>query len=207
MPKRILPTEADFESLRSQLLEWGFREILSVEFSSDFKRLDLKAPRPREGRETGFLFFANGLTVRIWTTWLANEGRARQEDAAWVLIAEGDKVPYFGQPIHRTKFFVRNLLRRAWIARHKVLNRPLCPVCNQWMQIARGRAIKSRYWRCSKGHKNLSWDHNIPPRAKRHLERSRRGRARHREKRREQGQPVRPAVLTRRPWRSSQGFQ
>ena len=81
MPKKVLPNPVDYAWFLTQLTNRGFRPVSVAEFRNDFKRLKLKAPRPRPGREDGFLFFANGLTVRVWTTWLESENKMRDVDA------------------------------------------------------------------------------------------------------------------------------
>lgn len=210
MPKQVLPTLDGFWSFRRALMDLEFRPISHVEFRKQFQRLDLRAPRPRLGRETGFVFSANNLDVVVWTTWLSREGKAREEDAGWVLIKERDAVHYFSHPIHRTGNFFPTLFRHAWIARWRVLNRPLCPECKAYMNVARGRGIKSRYWSCSRalrhgmeGTIRLDWDHGMPPRAKALLTLWRKARARYRERRREEGKATDVAILRRKRWRVS----
>ena len=210
MPQQVLPDEDDFAFLKKELEKLGFREITGVEFYNQFKRLKLKAPRRRLGKEVGFMFYANGLTVFVWTTWLRKEKRARKEDAAWVLITEGGEAPYFSHPIHRTKNFIRNLLCQAWIARWRILHRPLCPECSQFMQIVRGKGVKSRYWSClnigeheSKRPVRLSWDHGLPPKAKKYVDDLRKKRAAFRAKQRKAGKPAPQKIFERKPWKKS----
>ncbi len=199
MPKQVLPEKSDFTVISRMLNQWGFREF-SDEFWKRLRHLSLKAPRPRPGRETGFTFSANGLTVIVWTTWLEEQKIARPKDAALILIIENNKVRYFSHPIHRTKNFVKNLLNQAWIARWRVLHRPLCPVCRQFMKIAFGKGIKSRYWCCPKDKRRFNWDINLPPKAKRYLKNLRRRRAKYRRERRQQGKQVHVAIKIRKPW-------
>jgi len=61
MPKQVLPTDSDFDRIKRCLKKLGFKEISRQEFIAQFRRLDLKAPRPRPGREVGFVFEACGL--------------------------------------------------------------------------------------------------------------------------------------------------
>jgi hypothetical protein len=206
-PAKVLPSKEDFDFLQTELRRRGFREITGSEFHRDFKRLGLVAPRPRKGRETGFVFTANQLTVKIWTTWLSDKLEAREEDAGWVLIVDRDSARYFCRPLHRTKNFVRNLLRHAWIAWWRVLHRPLCPECKQFMDIAYGRGIGARYWRCNRlaNHssgkpENVDWDINLPPRAKKYVEEWRRERRRYLLRRRREGKPENPARFRRKRW-------
>ncbi len=58
-PEKVLPSKEDFGRLGFELLRRGFREITGLEFRKDFRRLGLVAPRPRKGREIGFIFTAN----------------------------------------------------------------------------------------------------------------------------------------------------
>lgn len=208
MPKQVLPDRVAFAYLGKKLLNWGFRRISDKEFIDRYKVLGLMAPRPREGgREVGFVFEANDLTVTVWTTWLRIEQRARKTDAAWVVISDKENVFYFSHPIHRTKNFVRTLLRQAWIARFRVKNRPSCPKCGKFMEIAEGKGAKARYWRCSNKSKHdnkknvhLDWDYGLPPKAKNYLKSLRKRRAAYRKKRRKLGLPVDVARRKRIPW-------
>ncbi|MEK7558488.1 MAG: hypothetical protein AAB507_01525, partial [Patescibacteria group bacterium] len=164
---KVLPDAETFVRFKKVLLKRGFREISPVEFRKDFQRLGLKAPSPREGREVGFRFWSNGLEVVVWTTFLAGEGRAREEDAGWVLIKDGDKPLYFSHSLRRTKNFLRNLLWHAGIAKWRAEHRPLCPMCQKRMRIAHGKGIKSRFWACINPafHAKavfLPWDHELP---------------------------------------------
>lgn len=211
MPQQVLPDATGFAWFSRELTFRGFRPVSEIEFKSDFKRLKLKAPRSRVGREAGFAFFANGLTVRVWTTWLEREGKARDIDAGWVLICDGDKPLYFSYPIHRTKNFLVNLLRQAWLARWRVMHRPLCSKCRQFMNIAMGRGIKSRYWRCNrlKEHEDrkpfvLDWDYGLPPKAKRYAKTLRKKRAKYRAKRKQESKPIFTAIQKRRPWQRNE---
>lgn len=208
MPAKVLPDERDFKQLESELLRLGFRHVTNIEFQKDFERLDLKAPRPRPGRETGFNFTANGLTVKVWTTWLIGKNEARETDEGWVLIAAGDKAVYFSHPLHRTKNFNLNLLRQAWIARWRALHRPLCPKCKNFMDIVSGRALKARYWRCVRitAHTDrkpacLDWDSGLPKRASQYVKTLRRRRARYYAKLLKQGKKPGAAIRRRIGWK------
>lgn len=207
MPKKVLPDVAAFRQFSEALLQLGFRPLSRAEVVKDSERLELKAPSPREGRETGFIYTANGLTVCVWTTFLAQEGRAREKDAGWVLIKEGDEVKYFTRPMSRTKNFLRRLFWYARIARRRVLARPLCPRCRGRMDIAYGNALKARYWQCApkpKFHKEpifLSWDYGLPQAALKFLQDERKQRARTRARTRAKGKRPGTALLRRRGWK------
>lgn len=206
MPKKVLPDREAFECFTKKLLRRGFRKLLPEEFRENFDRMELSAPSPREGRETGFIYKANGLTVLVWTTFLDQEDQARNTDAGWVLIKEGEAVEYFSHPLHRTKNFLHNLLLSACIARFRALNRPACPSCGVFMDIARGKNLKARYWQCNRPmvHKKpefLPWDYGIPKEALKFLILQRGQRARYRKKRRAQGKKTGTAILQRRGWK------
>lgn len=200
MPAKILPDAETFANFTVALFRRGFRRLSPEEFGKDFERLELSAPSPRKGRETGFTFTANGFTVLVWTTFLTR--KARNRDAGWVLIKEGDEVKYFSHPMHRTKNFLHNLIWHACIARLRVKNRPLCPKCHAFMDIARGKGLKSRYWQC-KRHKaeSLPWDYGLPQEALDFLYPQRKQRARYRKKLRAQGKPQGTALKRRRKWK------
>ena len=205
MPKKVLPSEADFDQFRKSLLEEGFRPVSRTEFSNSFKRLDLQAPRPREGRETGFIFMANRLTVYVWTTFLEQENQAREEDAGWVVITEGDRPDYYSHPMMRTKGFLAKLLKNAKIAKERVLKRPLCPTCHAFMQITKGTRPKARYWSCvGKSHPHLfhtlPWDYNLSDESMVFLKAERRERRRYREGLTKAHKTVIPAIIRRKPW-------
>lgn len=214
MPKLVLPDKSAFAYFSNRLVNWGFSIIPDKEFADKYKALGLIAPRPREGgREVGFVFNANNLTVTVWTTWLSKEQRPRKIDEAWVIItSEKNKILYSSHPIHRTKNFVHTLLKQAWIAKFRVKNRPCCPKCGKFMEIAPGKGAKSRYWRCSNKseHDNgkntrLGWDYGLIIEAKKYLKSLRKGRAVYREKRRKLGLPVDVARKKRKLWKSQKG--
>ena len=207
MPKKVLPKSSDFAYISHELEKLDFKQISVNEFCETFKRLNLKAPRPRQGRETGFVFTRHGLRVVVWTTWIKSQGKARDTDAAWIVIAKGDKALYFSHPIHRTKNFCVNLLKQTWIARHRVLHRPHCSECGRFMEIASGKGVKSRYWCCfnKSGHKSnnlvyLEWDYNLPEKAQKYVNGLRKKRAKHRNEVRKQNKPLNQAMIKRRLW-------
>ncbi len=212
MPKLVLPDAEDFAYLERELIALGFKGISKQEFRADFERFNLVAPRPRLGREAGFKFSAHGLTVRVWTTWLREAEVARDEDAGWVLIEDGGRARYFGRPIHRTKSFVTTMLRQAWIAKWRVVNRPICPECRNFMDITFGKGLKSRYWACDKlalhacgePHRR-DWDAGLPAKALAYVKGLRKMRARARKRLLSDGNPHRKAMEIRRPWRRNAG--
>lgn len=202
MPKKVLPDADTFQTFVLYLKQLGFRPIHRAEFQSDLERLGLKAPRPREGRETGFSYSANGLTVVVWTTFLNAEDRARDEDAGWVLIKEGDEPRYFSHPLRRTSGFLRRLFKYARACRNRVLNRPLCPICKSHMRIEYGKAIGQRFWACfrKKFHKEpqfVEWDYGLTKQDQDFFKGERRRRSLYYKERREQGKPLHVARLMR----------
>lgn len=207
MPEKCLPDLEDFLGFEKELAKRGFRQISGPEFSLQFDRLGLKAPRPRSGRELGYLFYANQYTVFIWTTWLLKEQVARDEDAGWVLIAEGDKVLYFSHPLHRTKNFLWNLLMQARIACWKVRRRPLCPECRYFMNIVHGLALKQRFWKCERKklhsdgkNRFRSWDYGLPSEAVNYLRPIRKRRRKRYAALRAEGKKPHQALLKRKKW-------
>ncbi len=206
MPAKVSPDAEAFAAFRRAMLLRKFREISPVEFKKDFQRLELKAPSPREGREVGFRFESNGLLVNVWTTFLAREDRAREEDAGWVLIKDGDDTRYFSRPLSRTKNFLRNLLWHARIARWRAEHRPSCPVCKNRMSIAYGKGLKSRFWKCVRPtfHAkavSLPWDYELPQWALDFLRPLRKRRARYYVELRKQGKKPGAAIRRRIGWK------
>ncbi len=204
MPTKVLPTIETFAWFREVLLRHGFREISTVEFKKDFRRLKLIAPSPREGREAGFQFSSNGLEVVVWTTFLTQHGYARETDAGWVLIKDGDNPRYF-KMLRRTKNFLRNLLYYAIIAQRRAKNRPLCDLCDKRMKIAFGKGIKSRYWSCTdsshaRNKTSKSWDTGLSPAAIDFLKPERRRKARYVAKLRAEGKNPGTAIKRRKGW-------
>ena len=205
MPKQILPDANAFAEFRQRMQKRGFRQLGRGEFATDFQRLELRAPSPREGREAGFIFAANGYQVVVWTTFVESVQAARPQDAGWVLIKQGDRVLYFARPLHRTENFLRNLLLAAAIARVRVLHRPLCPTCGAFMDIVPGKGLKSRFWSCSRpAHAKpefLSWDYGLSPTVLKYVQEIRDRRKPHTKKLRKIGQKPGMALLKRRGWK------
>lgn len=204
MPAQVLPDGPTFGWLEHNLLRRGFRKRSRKEFRSDFRRLEPKPPSPRPGREAGFTFSANGYEVVVWTTFVESAQVARNRDAGWVLIKEGDEVLYFSRPIHRTKHFLHNLLLQASIARARVLHRPLCPDCSASMDIVAGKTLKARFWKCTKpAHRkpvHLPWDYGLPMEVLPYIAKIRQARKRYRQKLKAQGKKPGVALLKRKGW-------
>lgn len=202
MPKQILPDETSFDAFRNAIITEGFRSLSNTEFCSSFRRLGLQAPRKLKGREAGFIFSANNLTVYVWTTYLGVEGEARPRDSGWVLISEYDKAKYFAHPFMRTANFFNKLLAYAKACKERVVNRPLCPTCQRFMDITKGRGLKSRYWACKLSHnlEHITWDYGLSDESLNFLKAERKQRDKYRHERRAEGKTVGQAMLRRKPW-------
>ncbi len=206
MPIKVLPDAEAFGWLNHNLLRRGFRAVSRVEFKKDYVRLGLQAPSPRRGREVGFIFSANGLDVKVWTTFVAEEGEAREKDAGWVVINDSDEARYFSHPVLRTKNFLHNLLWHACIAKWRAEHRPLCPSCDARMRIAYGQGLKSRFWKCVRPQfhmksVSLSWDVGLPQAAFDFLRPLRRRRARYALQLRQVGKEPGGALRRRKGWK------
>lgn len=199
MPAQVLPSEKLFDNFKKYMVAVGFREINPKEKLKNFERLGLVFPKKIKGQEVGFCFEANGLKVFVWTTFVAKEEKARDQDSGWVLITEGDKALYFSHPMRRTKYFLRRLYKHALIAKERVLNRPLCPECKGYMKIKKGKALKSRYWICKNHQKPIfqKWDYNLPEWILTFLKKERKLKTIYREKRKEVGKTTNQAMLKR----------
>ena len=208
MPPKVLPDGDGINRIFDELTQRKFYAVQGLQhFRGSTKDEYAILPRARSGAELGFVFRKDDLSVVVWTTWLRASGNARNHDCGWIVIEEAGKGKYF-LPIYRTKGFVDHFIIEAQIARCRVRTRPTCPVCKARMEIARGKGIGSRYWRCPLRHARESWDHEaflsvLPPFAKKHLSRRRRQRWAWYEKCREAGKPIRQAVFLRRAWRRS----
>lgn len=209
MPRKVLPTPEQFQNFRGELLKRNFCEI------DRYSGLRLVAPRKIEGREIGFFYFENGLTVVVWTTWLDCENRARDNDSGWIIILDenGDRC-YTSRPLHRTKNFLYRLLMEAKIARTRVKNRPKCAECGAFMKIVhrrsrdRTRYLKSCYWKCARrlDHKgevvhSLRFDHGLPQEALDYLRPRRKKHRREAKNLRKAGKEPFAAMRERKGWK------
>jgi ssDNA-binding Zn-finger/Zn-ribbon topoisomerase 1 len=104
------------------------------------------------------------------------------------------------------------MLRQAWIAKWRVVNRPVCPECGNFMDITFGKGIKSRYWACEKlaphcngGPHRRDWDAGLPAKALAYVKGLRKIRARARKRLLSDGEPHRKAMQIRHPWRRNAG--
>lgn len=164
MPEKASVTPDIFGKFHERMLNRGFVPIQKGEFLTDLKRFELIAPkrikRQEKGKEVGYRYEANGLVVKVWTTFLPEKGDFRNEDAGWVLITDkNDKAHDFTHDLRRTKYFLRRLYFWAQIAQERVDKRPHCPACGTLMDIGRGTTLKSRIWVCKHREKHPSRRH------------------------------------------------
>jgi hypothetical protein len=123
------------------------------------------------------------------------------------VIAKKDNALYFSHPLNRTKNFLVNLFRQAWIAKFRVENRPCCPDCGAFMEIVRGKQLKDRYWRCDqvRAHRNgrrksFPWDVGLPRKAQAYVNALRQKRRAYEAKAIAAGKNPYAAMLKRKPW-------
>jgi hypothetical protein len=211
MPKQVLPTPEDFAQFEAAMKGIGFLAVTDQKFVDDFKRLGLRAPRRRRGREAGFYFPVNGFIVKVWTTWLRKEGEAREEDSGWVLIEKHGVAVYFRRPMRRTQNFLITLFDRARVTKERIEKVPHCQECNSLMEIANGRKLKDRYWRCELIGKHPSgkpcwrrWDVCLSPESRAIAEAWREEEARTDARAIARGKKPHQAMLDRKPWRQGQ---
>jgi len=209
MPAQVIPTIENFNDFVEKMTKLGFRVISGTEFKREARRLELRAPRPVEGRETGLSYYANRILVVVWTTWMAEGQTIKKKDSGWVVVKQDyDKKPvYIDGPFHRTENFLLTLYQNAWLAHFRATNRPLCSKCRQFLRIRRGKYFKSRFWSCGcinyhddKKPFHLDWDYGLPERAKIFLRRKRKTSAKWLEKIRELGREPYSAIKKRKPW-------
>lgn len=182
MPKQVLFGEDGFKYLHHNLTRRGFRLTEHFETRMAIDRLGLVPTRPFKPRTAVFELTANGLTVKVRTTYNQAAKSAIQSTNGWVMITDGDIRRYTDRPFNRTENFLESLLESAAIARQRVLHRPNCPTCMAAMNIVRGRHLKQVYWRCL-NHRRISmgWDDPLKgiPEAAELLKRIKRRRKRH----------------------------
>jgi hypothetical protein len=151
MPKKVVFYEADFLEFERPMLALGFRRIKEREFKTELYLANVEAPSKRTGREEGFTYFALGLRVIVWTTYVVSEGQTRENDEGRVLILESNKPVYFGTYLHRTKFFFERMYLYALAAKEHIDARPACPECKRRLMSIMQRKKNSRqcFWKCT----------------------------------------------------------
>lgn len=187
MPTKIDFTVDDYFFVKSELEKMGYSIKTGWEFKGDYSRLGLIAPRSKPGREATFVLSANNLNSIVHVTFDVVHMKWREEDLGWSLITKGDIEQYFSKPLRRTKNFILQFLRRAWINKWRVKYRPNCRVCKKRMEIREKYKLdpetKERkptgqyYWGCFETEKHpdgkpvfLGWDKigplgKLPPKA------------------------------------------
>ncbi len=228
MPQAVPVTYAKFCKLEKELRAMGFAEIYRREMAVIRKAYGLVPPREIRSGEIGFKYSAHGHTVKVWTSCLRSAvekcrrakssfcvddvivSRPAGEDMGWVLIIDSQgRAQYFARPVVRTKGFVLTLLRRTWITRWKILNRPLCPMCGSFMVIC-STAYGGNYWGCYKRRAHphgqpafAPWDADLPPKALKFAKAWRKQYYRYLKAERKKGNDPRRASAIRTPWRST----
>ena len=206
MPASVLPNVTDFLFIRKNLLSWSYRDKNSQEIRKMIDRLGMIFPRKRKGREAGFIYSANGHDAKVWTSFLPEEGKARDagEDYGWVLIAKGDRAVYYTVPFMRTANFVQNLCRAAWVIKWHINHIPNCRECKARMDIYQNPVTGATFYVCwrkerheNKKPKYSDWDKNLPPKAKAFVESRRKLRQNYREALKKAGKKVKPRRTTR----------
>jgi hypothetical protein len=206
MPKKVLPTPEVFREIEEYLKRHGFESPCPESLARE-RTCKLVPPRRVDGRETPFVFRKNGLEAWIWTSWRKDENRARENDPAWAIIVQSNTLRYAREPIKRTAKFKENLLNWAWIVWRRVNERPKCRACGLFMQIAYGRGMGARFWKCSNVRAHMSgkavcldWDFNMPRKAKKLLKKRRRAKERYRARQRARGKDPFAARKSRKRW-------
>ncbi len=118
MPKRYDFKEQDFLKFKAEMMKEGFRQIEPYEFYTELTVADVAEPRPRVGREEGFIFSALGLEVRVWTSFIMKENGVRTLDSGWVVVRSFGVAKYFAPQMYRTK----DSLKECWYGRAYALS-------------------------------------------------------------------------------------
>lgn len=166
MPKQYLPSRTEFESCFADLQgNLGCRRFSDEEVVSSIDRLPKKGEggwkRGKKGLETCFVYEPKHghVSVVIWTTYVAAEHAAREQDAGWVLLID-DRFPvapcFYSFPIHRTKNFFKTL--RKWIVAFiEIVDNwpPPCKRCGEspTIRLVRGGVMHAVMFDCPGGHR------------------------------------------------------
>jgi hypothetical protein len=164
--------------MKKVLEKMGFRPMsrLRGEIEEDTIFYEGREYQLSSAREEGYIYVANGLKAKVWTTVLlalvmecdrkhANAPPLLKPavaadladvivssppgiDMGWVLIADlNDNAQYFSVPFPRTAGFMKALCSYARIAQIKVQNRPRCERCGMRMEIFVNKK-RQTYWVC-----------------------------------------------------------
>ncbi len=152
-------------------LRFNFREMSRREMRDEVIAHGLRTHKKSTEAEKGFVYSQKGLMVKVWTSCerskvddcddrynnypLLREGilqevvsREKGTDMGWVLIVDSrNQARYFAVPFHRTLNFVQSICEWARISQMKVQGRPLCAVCECYMDI-RVEESRATYWAC-----------------------------------------------------------
>jgi len=202
-------TEDEFLFLDELLIGVGYKRMLKRQKAKDVIRLNLEAPRPIFGSEVGYFYSNNGYTAKFWSSWLETEKKFRDvsTDAFWSIITHGDELAYTAKPFNRDGIeSILNAARYAFVAKAKIDNVPLCPVCKARTAIFRKKNTRQYMWICRKKHpdnkfKFVSWDCGMGPNTKDFLVVRRLATAKYKERCEREGRKPIPAAVLRKKWR------
>jgi len=164
MPKKVIPTKFAYRGFTSSLIDIGFMKIGSKEEERFLKKHNINlenAPRTQDVYDDIYVFYnLNGYRAKVRTTITAEPFKVSTSDAAWIIIENerGEAVMY-SQPVHRTKFFFKNLLSYAEIFQHIVNERPLCK-CGADINIKKSSLRKYEY-HCSMSQIDIDHDDSM----------------------------------------------
>ena len=211
--EKFVLTKDDFLFLEKTLLDMGYLEETTTYSKRLFDRLNLVPPRTITGRESTYIYKSreqgNNYRVIIHTTYLkaSNKWRDTSNDAAWCLIAEGDQAKYFARPFLRTKGLVLKLIRYAWVTKWKVDHRPLCPQCQDFMDIVKRVEPRGYYWICRNNVRHdenkpvfSPWDFGLPFKASKFVDIRREYTKKYNDKNKKEGKTPTPARKIRKSW-------
>jgi hypothetical protein len=208
MPRKVVVTPEEFARFDQGMvfdLDCGYLTPEEIER----ERRNIIPPKRRrrqeKGQEVGYYFRANGLTLKVWTSWLKDKGRLRKSDQGWVLITdENNKAVHFVHPLNRTKNFLRRLYNYAKIERQRMIRRPVCPHCGTYLPIVRGDRLKERAWACQNIQQHpeqtyvvVGFNDRLDPNARAYVERDERRSERYHAKREAEGKPIYVMMLSR----------
>lgn len=207
MPAQQMFTAEEFQ----KFLDFMQLRGLTVEYPRDFHtnktRLGLVSHRKKSGSQVKLRYHNHGLTLKVCTTADSQLNEPLPKRYGWVLIDDHDEAKYFSHPFLRTEGFLRRVYYHTIINKYRIDHRPICPCCKKYMDIVRGRGVKSRYWKCpNHDHEpeTMGWDENLPQWMQNYLKPIRKARAKQKKKyeiaQAEKGKVVIPAVYRRIPW-------
>ncbi|OHB05089.1 MAG: hypothetical protein A3A26_00580 [Candidatus Zambryskibacteria bacterium RIFCSPLOWO2_01_FULL_47_14] len=213
MPKQVLFGQKEFHELSAFLIQNGFQKITPHQKHISLWRQRLVPPRKTHGSETGFVYSHpdHNWKVVVWTSFVEPTGKPKPQDNIWVLIKENDLALYFRPPIRRTEFALERLQTYALIAKTRVLVRPCCDECRKYLDIKKGKGLRSRYLVCNNINKHpdkkirtYNWDKDMPEEALVILRDEREARAKYWKAQRAKGKIPGKAILIRKKWKPAE---